>query len=111
MTKADYLSYRKARNVSALGIVLQVVMAAGLAAYGALSGNHFGMSAALLVACGIPVWLFLIVVYDQHARERIEAIEAEQFEQSGSAGASVFQESATDLRVAARRLAMVQRFV
>ena len=111
MTKADYLSYRKARNVSALGIVLQIVMAAGLAAYGALSGNHFGLSAALLVGCGIPVWLFLIVIYDQMVRERIEAIEAEQFEQSGSAGASVFQESSSDLRVAGRRLAMVQRFV
>lgn len=111
MTKADYLSYRKARNVSVLGIVLQTAMAAGLAAYGALSGNHFGMSAALFVACGIPVWLFLIVVYDQQVRERIEAIEAEQFEESGAAGASVFQESSRDLRVAAKRLAMVQRIV
>lgn len=111
MTKADYLSYRKARNVSVLGIVLQTAMAAGLLAYGALSGNHFGLSAALLIACGIPVWLILIVVYDQQVRERIEAIEAEKFEESGAAGASVFQESARDLRVAAKRLAMVQRIV
>lgn len=111
MTKADYLSYRKARNVSALGAVLQVVMATGIAVYGALSGNHFGLSAALLVACGVPVWIFLIVIYDQHVRERIEAIEAEQFEQSGAAGASVFQESSRDLRVSAKRLALVQRVV
>ncbi|MBX3317522.1 MAG: hypothetical protein KF902_11760 [Phycisphaeraceae bacterium] len=111
MSRADYLSYRKARNVSVLGIVLQTFMAASIAVYGGLSGNHFGLSAALLVALGIPVWLFLIVVYDQHVRERIEAIEAEQFEQSGAGASSVFQESAADLRVASKRLAMVLRVV
>lgn len=109
MSRADYLSYRKARNVSVLGIVLQTLMAASMAIYGGLSGNHFGLSAAILIAIGIPVWLFLIVVYDQHVRERIEAIEAEQFDQSGAAGASVFQESAGDLRVAAKRLGAVVR--
>jgi regulator of protease activity HflC (stomatin/prohibitin superfamily) len=111
MTKADYLSYRKARNVSALGLVLQLIMAVGLAIYGGLAGNHFGMSGAFFVACGVPVWLLLILVFDQHTRERIEAIEAEQLEQSGTIGASVFQESASDLRVAAKRLAFVQRVV
>ncbi len=110
MSRADYLSYRKARNVSVLGIVLQTLMAASIAVYGGLSGNHFGLSAAIMIAIGIPVWLFLIVVYDQHVRERIEAIEAEQFEQSGAAGASVFQDSASELRVAAKRLAAVLRF-
>ncbi len=111
MSKADYLSYRKARNVSVLGIVLQTLMAVCVAIYGGLSGNNFGLSAALLIAIGVPVWLFLIIVYDQHVRERIEAIEADQFEQSGAAGASVFQDSASELRVAAKRLGVVNRFV
>lgn len=111
MTRADYLSYRKARNVSALGLFLQAIMAVALGIYGALAGNHFGLTAALLAGCGVLVWLLLVIVYDQMVRERIESFEAEQFDASGAAGASVFQESGADLRVAAKRLKFVQRVV
>jgi regulator of protease activity HflC (stomatin/prohibitin superfamily) len=52
---------------------------------------------------GLPVWLVLAVVFDQHRRERIEAIEAESFAASEAAQSSVFDQG-EDMRVAAKRL-------
>src|SRR5690606_12399176 len=69
------------------------------------------LTAAAFVLIGVVAWLALAVVYDQHRRERLEALEAEAFAASDAAASSVFEESARDLRVAANRLRWMQRFL
>src|SRR5690606_3210766 len=48
--------------------------------------------------------------FDQHRRERIEAMEAESFAASDAASSSVFEESPDDLRVAAKRLRAMHKW-
>ena len=58
---------------------------------------------------GVFVWLVLLLLFDQHRRERLEAMEAEAL--AGEGAASVFEEGAADLRLASKRLQTWYRFV
>lgn len=107
--RADYLTYRTATSAAIKGLVLQVVIAAVLISYGMLAKDHAAVTIAGFAGVGILAWLALTVVYDQHRRERIEALEVEALAQTGGASSSVFQEEA-GLRPAARRLANLHRF-
>lgn len=106
---ADYLTYRRATSASMLGLVIQGAMAAGLAIYGVLSRDHAAVTASLYCATGLVAWLTLAIVYDQHRRERIEAVEAEAFNKSDLAGTSAFEKTEDEFRPAAKRLRMLYR--
>ena len=110
MIKGDHLAYRRAALVSLLGLVVQVVLTILLFVYGKLAGDHAAGSSVWLVGSGIVVWAVLLLVFDQQRRERLEAIEAEQLS-SSSVAASAFEATSDDMRVAARRLATIQKFV
>lgn len=109
--KADYLSYQRATSRSLLGLGIQLVLGLALLLYGVLGQESAARTAAVFVLIGVPVWLALAVLFDQHRRERIEAIEAEAFAASDAASSSVFERQADDLRVAAKRLKMLYRFM
>lgn len=106
---ADYLTYRRATSASVLGLVIQGVMAAGLAIYGVLSRDHAAVTASLYCVTGLIAWLTLAILYDQHRRERIEAVEAEAFSKSELAGTSAFERTEDEFRPAAKRLRMLYR--
>lgn len=108
--KADHLSFRRATSVSLLGLALQLISGLVLLAYSVLSrpADPAAFSAALFMLLGCGVWLTLAVVFDQHRRERLEALEARSLEMSGVAGSSVFEQN-DEMRVAARRLAWMHR--
>lgn len=108
--KADYQSFKRAASVCLLGLVLQLAMGLTLLIHSVLSHNHSGLTGALFVLLGGVVWLSLAVVFDQHRRERIEALEAEAIAQQGGRAASAFGE-AEDLRVAGKRLAWMHRIM
>lgn len=109
--KADYLSFQRATNRSFLGLAIQLGLGLLLLLNGLFGHDQASISAGLLILLGVPVWLSLAVLYDQHRRERIEAIEAESFAASESASASVFEQHGDDLRVAAKRLKLLYRFL
>lgn len=103
--RADYLSYRRATSVSVLGLVLQAFMMAATLIYGLLSNDHAGVTASGFIGIGMIAWLALAIVFDQHRRERIEAMEAETLASDPTAGSSVFEARGDEFKVAARRLA------
>lgn len=107
--KADHLSYRKATGVSLLGLAIQLVLGLVVLVYSVIGRDPAAFSAALFILGGSVVWLSLTIVFDQHRRERLEALEAESIQRSGVAGSSVFDTGADELRVAARRLAWMHR--
>jgi len=109
--KADYLSYQRATSRSLLGLGIQLALGLALLIYGVLGGEPAARYAATFVLIGVPVWLSLAVIFDQHRRERIEAIEAEAFAASDAASSSVFEQQADDLRVAAKRLKMLYKYM
>ncbi len=107
--KADYLSYARAASISVLGLTIQLLMGVGLLIYSILGRDHAAQSGAYAILLGVIVWLVLAVVYDQHRRERIEALEQEQLD--AQQRGSVFEGAAEDLRVNARRLAWMHKFL
>ncbi|MEM8758387.1 MAG: SPFH domain-containing protein [Planctomycetota bacterium] len=108
--RADYLSYQRATSVAVFGIISHVVLGAGLLVYGILNGDPAARTASVFVLLGVVVWTSLAVLFDQHRRERIEAIEAENFAEQDLASSSVFEESGDELRVAAKRLQTLYAF-
>lgn len=109
--KADYLTYRKATSVALLGLVIQTLLAVALVTYGVLARDHAGLTAAMMVGLGLPIWLTLAVVFDQHRRERVEAMEADRLAEVEGGNSSVFEGQAAEFRVAAKRVQFLHRFV
>lgn len=102
--KADFQTYRRATSTAILGLAIQAGLAVILFIYAYMSRDHAAMSAAIYAAIGLPAWVVLIILFDQHRRERVEAFEAESISSSEIGSSSVFDDSGDELRVAARRL-------
>ncbi len=107
--KADYLAFARAASVALLGMVVQILLGLGLLIYGLLGQDHSAVSAAYLVLAGGVIWLALAIVFDQHRRERLENMEQESL--AASSRTSVFETSADEHRIAARRLAWMHRIL
>lgn len=107
--RADLQTYRNAASVSVKGLLLQVLVASVLAVYGFWAKDPAALTGAFFTGIGALAWLTLWVLYDQHRRERIEAMELEALSASGAAESSVF-ETREDFRPAARRLAGLYKF-
>lgn len=107
--KADHLSFKRASSVSMLGLAIQIAVTLVLFFYSYYSGDHAAFSASFFSMVGIVVWFVLLLLFDQHRRERLEAMEAEAL--ASEANTSVFEEGAADLRLASRRLQTWYRFV
>ncbi|MEL7473007.1 MAG: SPFH domain-containing protein [Planctomycetota bacterium] len=106
--KADYLSYQRARGVSLVGLIIQTGLFVLLFVYSFYNRDHAGVTASFFIALGVPVWLCLVILYDQHRRERIEAIESEAM--AAEASTSAFDQAGDEIRPAARRLKNLIKF-
>ncbi|MEK6702350.1 MAG: SPFH domain-containing protein [Planctomycetota bacterium] len=106
--KADYLTFQRATGRSLIGAVLQGAMALALLIYGVKGRDHAAITAACSVGLGVSIWIGLAIVFDQQRRERVEALEQDTL--AAQQGSSVFEGGGGDFRVAARRLAMMQRY-
>lgn len=107
--RADYLTYQRATAECIRGLALQLVLTVAMVIYAALARDLAAWTAAAYIGVGAAGWLCLCIVFDQHRRERIEAMEADALAASPVSGSSVF-EKAQDFRPAAQRLAMLHRF-
>lgn len=95
--------------MSLWGLVVQLVLAGAMAVYAVLNSDDAVLTWSIFVGAGVLAWLVLVIVFDQHRRERIEAMEADALAQTGGESASVFK-TQEDLRPAARRLAGLHKF-
>src|SRR5690606_28156298 len=98
-----------AASRSLLGLAIQLTLAVVFLVYGILGRDSSALTAAYFMFVGVPAWLVLAILFDQHRRERIEAIEAEAFAASDAATSSVFESRSDELRLAARRLKAMYR--
>jgi len=107
----DPVAFRRATAVSLIGFLIQLVITLGLLVYGVLAGDGLAITGFAYCSTGLLVWVTLAVLFHQHRLERLEAIESEALAERGGAAASIFEESAEDLQVAARRLAWMHRYL
>lgn len=109
--KPDVLSFARAARVALLGMLVQGVIGVVLLIYSVLGADIAAQGAAYLILCGLAVWVTLAVLFDQHRRERIEALEAEMLGTDGGRAASVFESAGEDLKVAGRRLQSMHAYL
>ena len=111
-TRTDHVAYQKAWLASVGGLALQIASAVVMVIYGSYTDDHAAMTSAYFMFAGAIVWGMLVLVFDQHKRERIEAMEQAALEASGAGaggGSSVFAEAGDELLVAARRLSWMHK--
>ncbi len=111
MSKGDYLTYRKAAATSMTGLVIQLILTLTVFFYARVAGDAAAAAASVFLLTGVLVWGVLLLVFDQHRRERIEAMEAEQLAVSGASAASAFENTGDEMRLAARRLALIYKWI
>jgi membrane protease subunit HflK len=107
--RADLQTYRTGAGAALKGLVFQVVLAVAALIYGLVGKDAAAITGTMFMGIGVLAWLALLIVYDQHRRERIEAMEMDALAASAAAGTSVF-EGKEDFRPAAARLASLYRW-
>jgi len=107
--RADFQTFRSAVSVSIRALAFQALVTVGTVIYAALAKDQAAWTVAIFAGAGMAAWLVLAVVFDQHRRERVEAMEVEAMAASPQEGTSVF-ENREDFRPAAKRLAGLYKF-
>lgn len=107
----DQKTYQRAVGVSLLGFVVQLAMGLGLLMLWLASKSQVPLVAAYFAFGGLPIWVCLAVVFQQHKLERVESLEAEQIAKRHGADTSIFENTADELAVARKRLALLYRLL
>lgn len=107
----DQQTYQRAVSVALIGLAVQFVFILTALALAIWIGTP-GMSSLMFHAIGgLLIWLSLAIVYDQHRRERIEALESEEIASRSGRDNSIFENALDDLSVARRRLDRMYRWL
>ncbi len=103
--RTDHHAYQRAARVSAFGLLLQAGIGLTLLILGRLLGDTTLQFASYYVLVGGLIWISLIVLFQQHKLEQLEALEHDEFDEEGfSAGSAFASEADEDIRVARKRL-------
>ena len=106
----DPQTYRRATQAALAGLVVQALLAATLTFLGLWAQSPAIQAAAWHLFGGLPIWLILLLLHNQHRLERVEALEAEQMARSDARAAAIFDQHGDALAVARKRLDRFHRF-
>ncbi len=94
-----------------MGLLLQIFIGVVLLVFGLMRNDTAFQFASLYALVGILVWLGLIIIFHQHKLERLEALEDDELASTRSKAGSFFEKASHESRVAARRLALMHRWL
>jgi membrane protease subunit HflK len=109
--RIDHHAYQRGTQVAAFGFLLQFVIGLTLLIFGWIGTDHAIQFAATYVLLGTIVWVSLIVIFHQHKLERLEALEEDELASARSGNSSIFDAATDESRVAARRLALMYKWL
>ncbi len=100
----DQETYRRAAHAALIGLAIQLLLAI-LAGLTGLYADSIGINTlAWYFLGGLPIWIILWVIYNQHRLERVEALETEQLATQDAQAAALFEEAGQQLQIAQKRL-------
>jgi len=100
----DQTTFKRGATAAAIGLGVQIVLFL-VALVGALAVVSPGVTAAAWhFFAGLPIWIILLMIYNQHRLERIEALETEQLARADAEAGAIFDEHAEELQLSRRRL-------
>jgi regulator of protease activity HflC (stomatin/prohibitin superfamily) len=100
----DQQTYLRGRNAASIGLAAQFLLAVVAAFLGLASGAFVVNAAALHLFGGLPIWIILILIYNQQRLERIESLEAEEIARQDQRAAAIFDQHADELDLSRRRV-------
>ncbi len=106
----DQETYRRACNAVLIGLATQLVLAILTALTGLYAGAS-GINALFWYYLGgLPIWVILWLVYNQHRLERVEALETEQLAAEDAKTTAFFEEAGQQLQIAQKRLDRLYKY-
>ena len=100
----DRQTYQRAASAALWGLAAQFVLSVAITLIGLWSNSPALHAATFHFFGGLPIWIILWMLYNQHRLERIETLEAEQLAGGDATTAAIFDEHGADLQIAQRRL-------
>ncbi len=101
---ADQLTYRRAATAALSGLAVQLLLTVVVGVLTIWTGSLALTAAVWHLLGGAILWGALWLIYHQHRRERMEALEAEQLASASGGDATMFDEAGHELAVSRKRL-------
>jgi len=102
------IAQKRGKNVAVAGAVLQTAFTVVMLAIWLLTDSSAAMTVTWLLAGGVALWLMVALLFYSRQLERLEALELEEIDEEGRIFAG---EDESQIRPAAGRLAVVERWV
>lgn len=110
--RVDHNAYQRATRVASFGLLMQIVIGLTLLIFGITLEDTAFIFGSLYSLSGVIVWVALIVIFYQHKLEKLETLEEDELASTrGESVMSMFEEGDADLRVAARRLVLMHKWL
>lgn len=109
--RIDHHAYQRGTQVAGSGFLLQFVIGLALLIFSWVFQDTALLFASGFVLLGVLVWLGLVVIFHQHKLERLEALEEDELAAAREGTSSIFDAATDEMRVAARRLALMYRWL
>ncbi len=100
----DQQTYRRAASAALIGLTIQLLLAILTGLTGLYAGSIAVHAITWHIVGGLPIWVALWLIYNQHRLERIEALETEQLAAEDAQAAALFEEAGQQLQLARKRL-------
>ena len=100
----DQLTYRKATTAAISGLVIQLLLTLGTGLVGVWADSDAIHAVTWHMLGGLPIWIILALIYQQHRAERAEALAAEKLSTQDAASAALFGEVSDELQLSRTRL-------
>jgi len=110
VTSGDPLVYRRAATAATVGLAFEILLlvAMGLAALWADGQALYAATWHMLG--GLPIWIVLVLLFQQHEAERQQRLAAEKLAAEPSGSAAIFADLTDDLDAARLRLERLYRY-
>jgi len=100
----DELTFTRATTAALAGLAIQIVLCVATGLIGAWAQSPAIQAATWHIAGGIPIWIILAIIYQQHRVERTESLAAEKLATQDATTAAIFGETSDELQLARNRL-------
>ncbi|MEM7577315.1 MAG: SPFH domain-containing protein [Planctomycetota bacterium] len=101
---ADQLTYRRAATAALAGLGVQLLLTILIGVMTIWTGSHAFTAATWHLLGGGILWGALWLIYNQHRRERVEALEADELAASAGSDTTMFDEAGHELALSRKRL-------
>ena len=100
----DEMTYSRATTAALAGLAVQIVLCVATGLIGAWAQSPAIQAATWHIAGGIPIWIILAIIYQQHRVERTESLAAEKLATQDATSAAIFGETSDELQLSRNRL-------